>query len=154
MILIKAVAYLHSIDISHRDIKAENILLKNSKVTLIDFGFAQKIVASNPLSHDRRGSADYISPEIVMCNPHDPKKSDIWSLGVILFTLLTGSLPFITPTTKKTFHKIARGDYTFPEPISMYPESAVSLVNALLVTDSDKRPSANWILLSDWLQEE
>ena len=138
---------------AHRDIKAENILITDLNVTLIDFGFAQKIDPSSPLSTDRRGSTDYVSPEIVMCNPYDPKKADIWSLGVILFTLLTGSLPFITPTTRKTFHKIARGDYTFPEPLSNYPDSAISLVNALLVTDFNKRPSVEWILMNDWLKD-
>lgn len=142
---------MHSIDIAHRDIKAENILINNLKVTLIDFGFAQKIDPLNPLCEDRRGSADYVSPEIVMCKLYDPKKSDIWSLGVILFTLLTGRLPFISPTTRRTFHRIATGEFTFPDPVSLYPDSAVSLVNALLVTNSDKRPNADWILKSDYL---
>ena len=141
-------------NIVHRDLKAENILLTNSKVTVIDFGFAEQIDPLEPLSMDRRGSAEYISPEIVMSNPYDPRKSDIWSLGVILFTLLTGSLPFLTPTPKKTFHKIARGDYSFPEPISKYPDAAISLVRSLLVTSTDKRPTADWILSSDWLKDE
>jgi serine/threonine protein kinase len=146
------VSYLHSLNIVHRDLKAENILVTESKVTIIDFGFAEKIDPFEPLCMDRRGSAEYISPEIVMSTPCDPRKSDIWSLGVILFTLLTGSLPFLTPTTKKTFHKIARGDYSFPDP-SKYPECAISLVKSLLVTSTENRPTAEWILSSDWLKE-
>ncbi len=143
---------MHSINIAHRDLKAENILVFSGRVTLIDFGFAVQIDDLNPLYTDRRGSTDYVSPEIVMCKLYDPKKSDIWSMGVILYTLLTGSLPFISPSTKKTFHKIASGDFTFSPHIS-YPESAVSLVKSILVTNSDKRPSADWIKSSDWLKE-
>lgn len=148
-----ATAYLHSINVAHRDMKAENIIISSLKVTLIDFGFALQIDPLNPLCTDPRGSADYASPEIVMCKHYDPKKSDIWSMGVILFTLLTGSLPFMSPTTKKTFHRIARGDFTFPEPEESYPESALSLVKSLLDTHSDTRPTADWVVSSDWLKE-
>lgn len=159
---------MHARNISHRDLKAENILItpiasgdSNShsleyKVTLIDFGFARQVEPTTPLLDDNCGSPQYSSPEVIMCQPYDPRLADIWSLGVILFTLATGELPFRSIASqggqRKMFHRIARGDYAFPNGIDV-DESLKDLIITLLVTKPSARPSTEQILNHPWLQD-
>jgi serine/threonine protein kinase len=164
----KALGYMHARNISHRDLKAENILITpipsedpsshsmDYKVTLIDFGFARQVDPSAPLMDDNCGSPQYASPEVIMCQPYDPRQADIWSLGVILFTLATGELPFRSLTSqggqRKMFHRIARGDYSFPSEINV-DDNLKDLIKTLLVTKPSVRPSTEQILNHPWLQE-
>ncbi|XP_074656390.1 testis-specific serine/threonine-protein kinase 3-like [Tubulanus polymorphus] len=88
-----AVRYLHRLQISHRDLKLENLLLDgHQNIKLCDFGFARD--CDQNLSSTFCGSKSYASPEILSGVPYDPKKADIWALGVILFILVTGRMPF------------------------------------------------------------
>mgnify|MGYP006267070805 CR=1 FL=1 len=97
-----AVASLHAQDIIHLDLKPENILVdENNKVSLIDFGLAHHMNYPDLLAEQMRkgvGSAPYISPEQVMGMRND-WRSDIFSIGVILYEMLTGELPFGSPST-------------------------------------------------------
>ncbi len=164
-----ALDYTHARHIAHRDLKAENILVSRCSpsiddptgppkyhATLIDFGFARQVDPSAPLLDDNCGSSQYASPEVIMCQPYDPRQADIWSLGVILFTLATGELPFRAITNqggqRKMFHRIARGDYSFPQGIDL-DDDLKDLIKALLVTKPSSRPSTEWILNHSWLQE-
>jgi serine/threonine protein kinase len=101
--LLDAVAFMHGRDICHRDIKLENILLHNGTAKLADFGF----VTSASLSRTHCGSTIYAAPEVVRGQEYDPKKADVWSLGVVFFAFLTGTLPFAEydslPFVKKVF---------------------------------------------------
>ena len=89
-----AVRYLHDQDITHRDLKLENLLLdKVFNVKICDFGFV-KDDSMKELSKTYCGSKSYASPEILRGEPYDPKKADIWALGVILYIFVTGKMPF------------------------------------------------------------
>lgn len=89
-----AVRYLHDQDITHRDLKLENLLLDNYfNIKICDFGFV-KSHSMKELSKTYCGSKSYASPEILRGEPYDPKKADIWAMGVILYIFITGKMPY------------------------------------------------------------
>lgn len=131
-----ATAYLHTRNLVHRDIKLENVLLTlpstellnlsrpegypHPLVTLTDFGLSRKIDPENPELTTRCGSEDYVSPELVMGQPYDGRETDTWAMGVVLYCLLEGRLPFDPPktqtggrTSSRTVHRIARVDWAW-----------------------------------------
>jgi len=119
---------MHGKGFAHRDIKLENFLVDTTKlingiptIKLCDFGFAISCSPTTPQKFRRCGSDEYIAPELIVSSekPHSPQSSDIWSLGIILYALLVGQLPFTydTPQNRvKMFHRIARGEINFPPP--------------------------------------
>ncbi|KAJ3220022.1 hypothetical protein HDU67_007755 [Dinochytrium kinnereticum] len=136
--LVEVVAYLHEMRICHRDLKIENVLLTSIsdtrlpipidtppplRIKLTDFGLAVVLpegVETNPslaLQEQRCGSEEYAAPEVILAQPYDPRRTDVWSLGVILFAMITGELPFsVEPgqRPKAMYHRIARVQYAFP----------------------------------------
>ncbi len=109
--VVSAVRYLHHHDICHRDIKLENVLLMydlsdilswtdnlpESVAALSDFGLSKKISKDQPLLTTRCGSEDYVSPELLLGLKYDGKQNDCWALGVLLYSILEGRLPFDPP---------------------------------------------------------
>ncbi|NWU97950.1 TSSK1 kinase, partial [Upupa epops] len=97
--LASAIKYCHDLDFAHRDLKCENILLSEDlKVKLADFGFSKFLSRDEKhriiLSKTFCGSAAYTAPEVLEGIPYDPRISDIWSLGVILYTMVFALMPF------------------------------------------------------------
>ncbi|KAF9972473.1 hypothetical protein BGZ73_004418 [Actinomortierella ambigua] len=130
--IVDAVDYLHARNVVHRDLKLENVVLVPRPATplrpiikLTDFGLARVIEEDSPLLTTRCGSEDYAAPEIILGQPYDGREADIWSLGVILYALLVGFLPFNQDASigRKTFlHMIATADFGFPgEKILLHP---------------------------------
>lgn len=90
-----AIQYLHTLDIAHRDMKCENILItKNFNLKLCDFGFARIFKENDGGSETYCGSVAYVAPEVINRRPYDPRKADMWSLGVIIYTMLSKANPF------------------------------------------------------------
>jgi len=154
--ILLAVHVLHQNDIAHRDIKLENIIFdKDSKrLKLIDFGFATKTSSINSNGNKVQnssslfcGSVHYVAPEIVLEQPHDSKKVDIWALGVLAYTLFTGEFPFDNSNQQILLKSIANGNFTLPRNLS--PE-AKALLNDLLLVNPTKRPSAASLLHHSW----
>ncbi|KAF9272335.1 hypothetical protein BGZ68_002502 [Mortierella alpina] len=122
--IVDAVDYLHQHNTVHRDLKLENVLLEprkgaplRPKVKLTDFGLAKMIEQEAPLLTTRCGSEDYAAPEIILGLPYDGREADIWSLGVLLYALLVGFLPFnMRPgMSRKSFLSvIAHAEFGFP----------------------------------------
>lgn len=105
--IVQGLAFLHSKDIVHRDIKLENVLLTLEQdqllslqsfdsplVVLTDFGLSKHLDSPSQMLTTRCGSEDYVSPELLMGIPYDGKKNDVWALGVLLYALMEGRLPF------------------------------------------------------------
>lgn len=120
----KGVAYIHSKNVAHRDIKLENILIesKTGKLKIIDFGFC--CYAQEKLKVFC-GTPSYMSPEIVSKREYFGAPSDIWGCGVLLFTLLCGTFPFKSQFEKDLYRKIQKGSVSFPNTLS---EEAKNLI--------------------------
>jgi serine/threonine protein kinase len=116
--IISAVAYCHSSCVFHRDLKPENILIdKDLNISIMDFGLS-KVSGNNETLDTICGSPAYVSPEIMLGLTYTGREADIWSLGVILYLLLTGKLPFRDSKTEPLLIKIISCDYVIPSRVT------------------------------------
>ena len=147
---------IHDSNIVHRDIKLENLMLSGNDYTLkyIDFGFATE--KSNGYLTNFLGTPNYAAPELHLKQPYLGVYEDIFSLGVTLFIIVTGHLPFILALPTDPLYKyIFNGDYKGywdKRNIKVSP-SFMELFNNLIAFDPSKRPSINEIRNSQWMQE-
>ncbi|KAI9875894.1 MAG: hypothetical protein M1830_007823 [Pleopsidium flavum] len=140
--IIAGLSYCHRFNICHRDLKPENLLLdRNRNIKIADFGMAALQPAGLWLDTSC-GSPHYASPEIVSGKKYRGDKADIWSCGVILFTLLTGYLPFDSGDIPKTLKAVKAGVYTMPEGLS---REAKDLIWRILQPDPRVRMTMNAI---------
>lgn len=135
---VNAMAYLHSVNVVHRDLKLSNILLKNFTVKIADFGLCALINNKNKRT-TVCGTPNYIAPEIINKIAYS-FECDLWSLGVMVYTMLVGTPPFQKKTAKEIYNTIKRNEYKIPEN-TLISEEAKDLIQRLLITDPDKRLS-------------
>lgn len=114
-----ALYYMHSYGISHRDLKLENILMventEESELKIVDFGLS-KILGPNETSTDPFGTLSYVAPEVLLQQKYG-NQVDLWSLGVIIFVLLSGMLPFDSDDNKETARQTIYEPVPFNHPI-------------------------------------
>lgn len=128
-----ALEYLHSHNIIYRDLKPENILLdKNGHIKITDFGFAKEVP---DVTWTLCGTPDYIAPEVVTTKPYN-KSVDWWSLGILIYEMLTGYTPFYDQTPMKTYENILLGHVRYPS--YLHPD-AVDLLQKLITKDLTRR---------------
>ncbi|OMJ80468.1 hypothetical protein SteCoe_19271 [Stentor coeruleus] len=143
--LISALKYLHNNKIIHRDIKLANLLLNEKlELKLGDFGLASKLEFEGERKRTICGTPNYIAPEILDGNNGHSFEVDIWSFGVLAFTLLVGKPPFETNDIKNTYKRIKMNAYTFPEHVEL-SKNAKDLINKILVLNPKLRPGLNEI---------
>jgi calcium/calmodulin-dependent protein kinase I len=153
--MLKAMAYCHSHKIAHCDMKPKNLLLmsedNDSYIKLADFGFAARCHTSKSLTK-QCGTPFFVSPEILMRQPYD-QQSDMWSVGCIIFLLLSGNLPFLGKNQKELFRKIVSGKFEFDEEEWCdVSHDAIDLVQKLLVLDPDERLTSSQALKHQWMK--
>ncbi|KAF9680117.1 hypothetical protein SADUNF_Sadunf06G0086800 [Salix dunnii] len=133
--IVSAVCHLHANGIMHRDLKPENILLgSDGHVMLTDFGLAKQF-DENTRSNSMCGTVEYMAPEIVQGRGHD-KAADWWSVGILLYEMLTGKPPFVGGNRDKIQQKIVKDKIKLP---SFLTSEAHTLLKGLLNKDASKR---------------
>mmetsp|Transcript_27215 Transcript_27215/g.55013 ORF Transcript_27215/g.55013 Transcript_27215/m.55013 type:complete len:507 (-) Transcript_27215:151-1671(-) len=144
-----ALKHVHDRKVLHRDLKTQNIfLMATGQIKLGDFGIARVLDATKDYAKTMVGTPYYLSPEIIEDRPYN-FKSDIWSLGVVLYEMTTLKHPFDADSLVILASKILKDQY--PPPDEMYTKDLVSLVRGMLSKDAGTRPSVRGILESPFL---
>ncbi|XP_072855558.2 testis-specific serine/threonine-protein kinase 5 [Pogona vitticeps] len=146
--IVSAVAHCHNVGIVHRDLKCENVLLdERGFIKLTDFGFANRYSLKNSLMSTFCGSVAYTAPEILMSKKYNGELADLWSLGVILYAMVTGKLPFKERQPHKMIHVIKQG-LAFRQAIS--PECQ-NLIEGLLQLKPAARLGLQQVATHRWM---
>lgn len=143
--LVSAVAHCHRLGVAHRDLKPDNVLFDSyGRLKLADFGSAE-VFGANQMS-GIVGTPYYVAPEVLMGREYD-EKIDVWSCGVILYVMLSGTTPFHGKNAKEIFEAVLRGNLRFPTKIfrTVSPE-AKDLLRKMICRDVSRRLSAEQVL--------
>ncbi|XP_039323041.2 inactive serine/threonine-protein kinase PLK5 isoform X6 [Saimiri boliviensis] len=148
--LVSGLRYLHQRRIVHRDLKLSNFFLnKNMEVKIGDLGLAAKVGPEGRCHRVLCGTPNFLAPEVVSRNGHSCQ-SDIWALGCVMYTVLTGTPPFTASPLSEMYQNIREGRY--PEPAHLSP-SARRLIARLLAPNPAERPSLEHLLRDDFFTQ-
>jgi len=150
--IVAAVAYIHEAGYAHRDLKPENILIdEEHQLKLIDFGLCAKPRGGmETVLETCCGSPAYAAPELVSGRNYLGSEADIWSMGVLLYALLCGFLPFDDENISSLYKKIQSGQYEKPSWLS---QGSLELLHTMLQTDPKKRITVKQLLQHPWIME-
>ncbi|RHZ77149.1 hypothetical protein Glove_185g63 [Diversispora epigaea] len=156
--ILLGVKYLHDRDIAHRDLKPENLLFSDksefSTLKITDFGLSKILKHHDDILMTACGTPGYVAPEVLTQNGYG-KSVDIWSIGVILYTVLCGYTPFWGENQKALFDSILKGVYHFDNDYwSEISDEAKDLINKMLEYNPDKRITAHDALQHPWFKYE
>ncbi|XP_014864173.1 triple functional domain protein-like [Poecilia latipinna] len=154
--ILEALQYLHGWKVAHLDLKPENIVVEQvcsqPVIKLTDFGDAVQLDPHSSHIHPLLGSPEFSAPELVLGQPVS-LTSDLWSLGVVTYVLLSGASPFLDESLEETCLNICRLDFSFPEDYFQgVSTEAKDFVCLLLQGELERRPSAGFCLQYPWLQ--
>ncbi|KAM6304109.1 maternal embryonic leucine zipper kinase isoform 2-T2 [Podargus strigoides] len=150
--IVSAIAYVHSQGYAHRDLKPENLLIdRGHNLKLIDFGLCAKPKGGlDYYLNTCCGSPAYAAPELIQGKAYIGSEADIWSMGVLLYALLCGFLPFDDDNIMAVYRKIMRGKYNIPKWLSA---NSTLLLNQMLQVDPKKRITVKHLLSHPWLMQ-
>ena len=168
--IILGIKHIHSQNIVHRDVKLENILIDlNNNIKICDFGIGRILSSPEELLHDQCGTPMYMAPEILTCSKEKGYKGfpvDIWSAGIALYIMLSGTLPFNVKNENDSFidgnNKNKKKNMALkkviinnePKKIEKISDNARDLLHGLLNKDPNKRLTCDEILKHPWLNNE
>ena len=149
--IISSLKYLHGHRIIHRDLKLGNLFLNDKmEIKLGDFGLATKLDFDGEKKRTICGTPLYIAPEVVQGKGGHSYEVVIWSLGVIIYTLIIGKPPFETTDVKATYRRIRQNSYSFPDHVNI-SDAARDLITKILNGDPSRRPILDEILAHEFL---
>ncbi|KAF9921497.1 hypothetical protein FBU30_008453 [Linnemannia zychae] len=154
--ILLGVEYLHEMDIVHRDLKPENLLFmdksENARLMITDFGLSKVLTSNNDVLMTACGTPGYVAPEVLEQIGHG-KPVDIWSVGVIAYTLLCGYTPFWGEDQASLFECIISGEYEYEEEYwKDISGLAKGFIDSLLVRSAEQRPTATQALNHPWFR--
>uniref|UniRef100_A0A182MW15 non-specific serine/threonine protein kinase n=1 Tax=Anopheles culicifacies TaxID=139723 RepID=A0A182MW15_9DIPT len=155
--ILRALQHMHSKSIAHLDLKPQNILLAGKTVDdglkLCDFGIARFIAEKNKI-YEINGTPDYVAPEVLHFDPLS-LQTDIWSIGVVAYVLLTGTSPFTGDTKQETFLNVTKCSLTFPDDLfSGISSDAIDFIKCALRIKPKDRLTVDECLEHRWLKED
>lgn len=146
--VVAALDFLHCHSVAHRDLKPQNILVSTfPQVKVCDLGLCENMVDGKQID-TFCGSPCYCSPECLFRIKYDGRKSDIWSLGVLLYTMVVGDTPWNTTNRQIMMRKIMKAEFEIPEFVS---ESCADLIKRMITLDPDARISLEGIMKHEWM---
>lgn len=153
--ILKGVSFLHRHNVVHLDLKPQNILLTSDRplgdIKIVDFGLS-RIVNNNEELREIMGTPEYVAPEILSYEPISTA-TDMWSIGVLAYVMLTGTSPFLGDDKQHTFLNISQLNISYTEDFEGVSERAVDFMKALLVREPEGRATAEDCLQHPWLAE-
>ncbi|CAN7979966.1 unnamed protein product, partial [Ixodes pacificus] len=150
MQIVSAVHYCHERHVVHRDLKAENLLLDSEmNIKIADFGFSNHFEPGKKLS-TWCGSPPYAAPELFEGKQYDGPKADIWSMGVVLYVLVCGALPFDGKTLQSLRTSVLSGKFRVPYFMTTECEQ---LIRQMLVVDPEKRWTVRQVVQHKWMRQ-
>ena len=148
--IVYGLAHIHCRSVIHRDIKLDNILLDCEKgVKICDFGVS-KIIKKGQVIQEQCGTPAYLAPEIIIDKGYEGFFVDIWSLGVLLYAMLCGTVPFKAQNLEDLHKLILKGEFTFP--LELSPE-AQAVIRGMIKLNPRDRLTIPQILGHGWLKE-
>lgn len=148
-----AVRYCHKNSIIHRDIKLDNVLLDDDDVCkLCDFGVSRAL-SPHKVIQEQCGTPAYLAPEIVQDEGYSGFKADVWSLGVLLYVLVSGVMPFRASTVKDLNKCILKGKFEYLADVELSAELK-DLISKMLCVDVDRRLDSAQVLAHPWFARE
>jgi len=149
--ILSAVSYCHhKQNVIHRDLKPDNILFDSQyNIKIADFGLSEEYIPGENLK-TFCGTPEYMAPEVFKGQKFDGPKVDVWSLGVMLYEMLTATIPFPGSTWPQIIERVLRGKYYEPEYMS---EECKELISKMLVLDPSKRATLDDVLKHGWVKE-
>lgn len=143
--IVAVLEYLHKNWVIHWDLKLGNLMINDAmELKLGDFGLATKLDFDGERKRTICGTPNYIAPEVLEGKNGHSYEVDIWSLGVIIYTLIIGKPPFETANVKTTYDKIKKNSYKFPDHVAI-SDDARDLISQILSSNPESRPTLDKI---------